>query len=65
MTLADLHDFVVKTLPGAVGSVFYTLTQLNWVAWLTCTWVGIQIFFFLVDRIRKEKAIYAASKLNL
>jgi hypothetical protein len=60
---ADLHDFIIKTLPGVMGSFFYSLTQQNWVAWLTGVWVFIQIFFFLLDRIRGQKT-YLAKKNN-
>ena len=56
----EIHDFFVdlfiKTLPGAVGSVLYYLLQLGPVAIITIAWVGIQIYFFLLDRYRKEKA---------
>jgi len=55
MTLADLHDFVVRTIPGAAGTFLYALTQVDIVAWVTVFWVVIQIIRFCTDWYRTEK----------
>ena len=62
MTYADLHDFVVRTIPGAVGTAVYAFTQLGVVAWLTCIWVLIQIARFSLDWYRHERARHLKTK---
>lgn len=54
--MTTLHDFVVRTIPAAVGTALYAFTQLGLVAWLTCIWVSIQIIRFSIDWYRQEKA---------
>lgn len=51
-----LPDFIIKTLPGAIGTALYAIWSLGPVAIVTICWVSIQIVFFLVDRYRKERA---------
>lgn len=58
MTLNDLHDFVVRTLPAAIGTALYAFTQLGLVAWLTCFWITIQIVRFSMDWYRQERDLY-------
>lgn len=53
-----LHDLFMKTLPGAVGSVVFYLTELGPVAWLTMGWVTIQIVRFLQKWHREDRAYY-------
>lgn len=56
MTYADLHDFVVRTIPGALGTAVYAFTQLGPVAWVTITWVMVQMVRFTIDWYRHEHA---------
>lgn len=62
MTTSDLHNFVVRTIPGAVGTMLYALTQLGPVAWITFLWVAIQILRFSLQWYREERKLYLDRK---
>lgn len=55
MTTHDLHDFIIRTIPGAVGTALYALTELGPVAWITFVWVLIQITRFCIQWYREER----------
>jgi len=62
MKLDDLHNFVVRTIPGAIGTMLYALTQLGPVAWITFLWVSIQILRFSLQWYREERELYLKRK---
>lgn len=51
-----LQDFIMKTLPGALGTFLYALTNLGPVAWITFVWVLVQMVRFLQKWHREDRA---------
>ena len=54
--LDALQDFFLKTLPGAVGTTVYALTDLGPVALVTILWVLVQMFRFVQKWHREDRA---------
>lgn len=62
MTLHDLNEFVLRTIPGAIGTALYAFTQLGPVAWVTIAWVLVQLTRFCLQWYREERALYLRRK---
>ena len=53
-----LTDFLLKTLPGAVGTTVYALTNLGPVAWITFLWVLVQMVRFIQKWYREDRSYH-------